>query len=308
MDGLHPALQQGSALLHRDLHTVLPHRLVVVFDLRQASLDAPRHLRPHPLHEALERLVRLDGSVAGNDRNRDTCLPAAPLKAPKHVDIVEELGDNKVRAGVHLLLEARQVGLPRLVARREELGVPAARVDFGVPGHSDAKVVAVLFADQLHQLDGVLEAVIARAPAAVAAALLAGGEVGRVAAQRQDVVDSGRARAAQHSPQVFARQVAGEVQEHVDTQLLLHHRADAQPERLVLERRPPGQRDERGLEVLAHLGDALEKRVHALGRLGREELERHACLAVAGLLHQRRVQPPHRAAGEARPGDRSIDC
>ena len=73
----------------------------------------------------------------------------------KDVHVVEQLGDDVVSTSVHFGLQVLQVLLVGL----------AVDVALRVAGDADAKVVAVLFADETHQVHTVLEATLGGGPA-----------------------------------------------------------------------------------------------------------------------------------------------
>ena len=151
----------------------------------------------------------------------------------------------------------------------------------GERGGAHAELVAA--GDQRDELGGPAQAVGVRCPLLLPAR--------RIAAQRQHVVDPGPGDLVQHLPQPVHRLAhAAQVRHRLDAQLLLDPLGDLDR---PLAGRPAGavgHRDEVGLQA-PQRAQRLAQGALALGRLGREELERED-----GLLGRRDdLVDPHRA-------------
>lgn len=129
-----------------------------------------------------QRLVRLNGEDAREDGARDAQTAAVAHEREELLGLEEQLRDDEVGAGVHLLLQVLHV---LLVADRLRVRVRVAR-------HADDKLLAELGADEAQQVDRVLKVA---------------GSVGRrlVAAQRENVLDAEAARLLKSVANLFLR-------------------------------------------------------------------------------------------------------
>src|SRR6266571_2972299 len=246
---------------------------------RERRGELRRHVRAAHGREALHLLDVGDGHDARDDRHVDPRGARPPDEVEVAAVVEEELGDEELGAGVHLLLAVAQVGLQ--VAR---LDVPLR-----IAGAADAERAALRLghlAHQLHQLVRVAEAALdgdeARLPPR------------GIAAQGEHVVDALGHDGFDGGFQLVARRAgAGDVRHRLDLQLALdsgHHLQRAAAGR---PSRSPGDAHESGRERVK-LADGLEQRLHPRVGLRGEELKGEDGLAaLAGEAQQ--VADPHGA-------------
>eukprot|EP00968_Pinguiococcus_pyrenoidosus_P018122 scaffold1857_cov247-Pinguiococcus_pyrenoidosus.AAC.5 len=213
-------VQELARHLDRVVDAEALHGLVIAADRLQRLGNLRRHLglahRRHPL-EGIEVLDRHD---ARDDRARDAGLAAVLDVLQKDVDVIEELGEDEVCAGVHLLLEVLQLFRPAC----------ALRVPLWVPGHADAKVVAVLLPNEPHEVHGPVQAPLHGDPGRHS--------LGRVSSQGQHILQPLVLGFLQDGLELLPREAgAREVHEHVHAVVLLQRFADLQAQ---LAGRAPG--------------------------------------------------------------------
>ncbi len=214
--------------------------------------------------EPLDLSGTQDRNNARHDGHAHAELVCYVVAEFKEVGVVEEqLREDEVRAGIHLLLQMLPIGVLALFARDMALGKTR---------HADREIT--LLANEAHQLAGELKSAgsdLELAPA------------GRVAPQRQEISDPQRANAAKQ----FADLLPG----GADACQVSHGRQSVLPldtfhdhERLVARAAPGAVRDGAIVRLcLEQGGNGLSQQVAvALVRFRGEELERN-----------------HRAPGEA---------
>ena len=198
----------------------------------------------------------MDRHHPGNDRALDPQVATVIGEAQEGVAVIEHLSDDEVGPGVALFFEKAQI-------LSVALGFDVA---FGIAGHGDAKVIAMLGTDEAHQLGGVGEAAVGRVPA--------GGAPRGIAAQGEDVLDAALAAGLEGRGDDLHRHVgAGEVQHGLQPEQVLNVAGDLQRQLGSAPSRAPGDIDEGGREV-GHALDAPVEVLDSRRRLRREVFER----------------------------------
>ena len=146
-----------------------------------------------------------DGHDAGDDRNIDARAPGSLHELEIVLIIEEKLGDHEIQAGVHFALEIHEV----------YGGIAAFGVLFGIARPTQAQRRIMPVPDKLHQLAGIPEPALhgfeLRLP------------LWRIAAQGQNIFDTGIDDSPQNAAQVIARRAdASEVRHGLDARLALH--------------------------------------------------------------------------------------
>src|SRR5213082_3513914 len=204
-------------------------------------------------------LLDLRGAEDGNDSRHNGNRDAQVRKKVAELEVIavaeEKLRDHKIRAAIDLVFQPLPVHVFAFLA---------GDVSFGKAGHADGKPARLT--NELHQLIGKLESALGHFELARAA--------GRVAAQRQNVVDAARARYTEVSADfLFCGVDASQVRHGGEAVLPLNAVHDRQ--RLVprAAARAVGDGTEIRLE-LPQRGDRLfEKDALALFGLGRKKHE-----------------------------------
>ena len=244
---------------------------------------------------ALEASVRVEGHDAREDGHRDPRRADLAHPVLEHVEIIKELRDDHVAARLDLLLEVCDLALhvlvranvllaldvhdAHLLRRRERPaqvlgGLDHVGVPLGVTGHLERKVVAVMLARVLDEVERAREAALGDLPLLL--------PLGRVAAQRDDVADARSLRAVEPEVALLLDLVsAGQM--HVDHHVVARLRLGREVEgefRSGTARTPGHVHKERVLR--RHHLDRLVQLLHAFWRPGWEVLERDERLLRLG--------------------------
>ena len=244
------ARDQLRAQVGHDVEPERADRRDVVAVAFEAAPDPARDLGAAGVREAPELRCARDRHDARHDRDAHAHRVAVVDEPEVRVRVEEVLRDRRVRAGVDLALEVREVGLRRA----------GLRVHLGVGGHVDVEPVAGHLADERDQLVRMAE--------------LAGVERSRrhVAAQRDEMADAVRAVLREDLREVRARRAdARDVRGRGHALGAdLEHRL----ERAFARRAARAERDraERRLE-LRELPARRAQLLDAVGRARRKELE-----------------------------------
>src|SRR6266850_2952836 len=285
MDPRRAPAEQVGALQRRVRDAELERSLRVVLADLHGGGELGWNVRSAHRREALHLLDVGDGHDARDDGDLDPrgARPAYEVEVPAVLE--EELGDEELRAGVHLLLAVAQVGLQ--VARLD--------VALGIARAPDAQRPALRVRDfphQLHQLARVAQAAFGGHEGGLAA--------GRVTAEREHVVDPLGHDRLDGRLQLVARGAgAGDVRHRLDLQLALDARDHLQRAATGRTPRSPGDAHERGRERV-QLADRLEQGLHPRVGLRGEELEGEHRLAALAREAQQIADPqgaPFAASG-----------
>mmetsp|Transcript_15925 Transcript_15925/g.18913 ORF Transcript_15925/g.18913 Transcript_15925/m.18913 type:complete len:238 (-) Transcript_15925:162-875(-) len=140
---------QVSGLLHSELDTVRLHLLVVHLQFLQARHDLSWHLRLREFAHPMEAVIAQNRHNTRDDLALDASKAAIADPVVENLIVEEKLSDDKVCAGVNLLLEVADVILAR----------GRLQVHFGVARDADAEKVAIFLAYKFNEVRCVVEAV-----------------------------------------------------------------------------------------------------------------------------------------------------
>lgn len=154
MDSTNAIFNKSVDEFHGQFDTILLDSGIVILDSFEIIPNFLWYMVVVERDDSLQAVVVLNGEDTRKDRACDANGTTLLDKIEEGVNVIEQLSDNEIGAGIHFSLKISQVIFL----------VGVIDMAFGMTSNGNSKVVTILLSDVFHQVNGITETTFNRSP------------------------------------------------------------------------------------------------------------------------------------------------